>query len=175
MNINTVKTMLGYLRSLFEKYSGISFKRLSLDSIYNYHQVLLGDAHLHTSGQPTEKQFQVIKQLGIQTVLNLAPASAENALKDEHATVTSLGMRYVHLPVDFKRPTNENYQEFVDIMQFEDPETIWVHCAANMRVSAFVYRYRCTALGHDKLLAKQDIDVIWEPLGVWKKFVALDD
>lgn len=172
MKINTLKTTLGYLRSLSEKYSGISFKRKSLNSIYNYHRILGDDWALHTSGQPTESQFEVIKSLGIKTVINLAPASAENALSDEQRTVTQLGLKYVHLPVDFKRPTDDDFRSFVELMRSNDVGKLWVHCAANMRVSAFVYRYRCVELGHNSELAKKDLDAIWEPFGVWRKFVA---
>ena len=48
---------------------------------------------------------------------------------------------------------------------------LWVHCAANMRLSAFMYRYRVCVLGVDKRVARSDLNKIWEPFGVWKKFV----
>jgi len=55
MRVNTVKTTLGYLRSLFEKYSGISWKARSLSGIYNYHAIELSqDVTINTSGQPTK-------------------------------------------------------------------------------------------------------------------------
>ncbi len=172
MKINTLKTAFGYLHSLSEKHTGISFKRKSLQSIYNYHRISTTDWALYTSGQPTEKQFEVIKELGIETVINLAPSSAENALNDEEKTVTQLGLKYEHLPVDFKHPSEDNFQSFIELMTANDTDKLWVHCAANMRVSAFVYRYRCVELGHSQELAKKDMDAIWEPFGAWKKFVA---
>ena len=51
-------------------------------------------------------------------------------------------------------------------------EKTWVHCAANMRVSAFIYRYRCAVLGEAEQVAKQDLEKIWQPFGNWKTFLS---
>jgi hypothetical protein len=48
---------------------------------------------------------------------------------------------------------------------------VWVHCAANMRVSAFVYRYRREILAESDAAALKDLHRVWEPFGVWKSFV----
>lgn len=42
-------------------------------------------------------------------------------------------------------------------MQGLGDDKVWVHCAANMRVSAFIYRYRCTVLGEDRDTAARDL------------------
>ncbi len=170
MRLNTLLTTIGYVRSLIEKKMGLSFKRNSLNGIYNYHLVSSG---FKTSGQPTARQFTAIRDIGINTVLNLAPTSAENSLENEAEVIDQLGMAYVHIPVDFKAPTDQDFARFVEVISSHDKETIWVHCAANMRVSAFIYRYRCEVLGHTPSEAKQDLDAIWEPFGVWKEFVQL--
>jgi hypothetical protein len=41
----------------------------------------------------------------VRYVINLGLHSHEKALPDEAATVDSLGMTYVHIPVDFQNPT----------------------------------------------------------------------
>ena len=53
-----------------------------------------------------------------------------------------------------------------------ESEPVWVHCAANMRVSAFMYRYRRDVLGQDPKVLEGDLHRIWEPFGVWKAFVS---
>jgi hypothetical protein len=39
-------------------------------------------------------------------------------------------------------PTDTEFEQFKDAMAKLNGKKIWVHCAANMRVSAFIYRYR---------------------------------
>jgi hypothetical protein len=48
---------------------------------------------------------------------------------------------------------------------------VHVHCIANYRVSAFVYRYRRTILGMDEARARADLDRVWQPDPVWKEFI----
>ena len=105
-------------------------------------------------------------------VINLAPCSmVENSLKDEEATVTGLGMKYIHIPLNFFNPTEADFHRFVDAMKSASGEKIWVHCAANVRASSFVFRYRCRVLGEDESIAVWNLREIWEPFGSWKKFV----
>ena len=47
---------------------------------------------------------------------------------------------------------------------------IFVHCAANKRVSEFVYLYRICQ-GVDELIARQDLVKIWTPNQIWEKFI----
>ena len=64
----------------------------------------VGD-RLGTAGQPTEVQFQIIRESGFKAVINLALPTSDNAIPNEGSVVTSLGMSYIHIPVDFKAPT----------------------------------------------------------------------
>jgi len=88
---------------------------LQLLDIYNYLDI---DGLYATSGQPSEAQFQLIRNAGYQTVINLAPNSVfENAVVNEREILTKLGMEYIHIPVDFKRPGKKKYQAFVSTLQ----------------------------------------------------------
>lgn len=169
MSSNTFKTVCGYWLTILRKYLPLPGGARTLDDIYNYVPIAPTVA---TSGQPTEKQFTLIRDAGFTTVVNLAPHNAENALKDEGAVLADLGLRYVHLPVDFKNPTDADFEQFAASLQAARGEKVWVHCAANMRVSAFVYRYRCAVMGEDPALATGDLEKIWRPSGVWKDFIA---
>ena len=123
-----------------------------------------------TSGQPSESQFQQISDAGYEVVINLAPTSIlENSVIDEERILQDLGLTYVHIPVDFKNPTEADFGSFVDNVR--RPEKVWVHCAANMRVSAFTYRYRTQILGEDESNAMSDLQKIWNPIGIWSEFV----
>jgi len=169
--LNTLKTLLGFVLSVLEKYTPLQLSGGKLEDTYNYLQI---NGQLATSGQPTEAQFKLIQAAGYQTVINLAPESAlENSLKTEAALLNELGIRYVHIPVDFTHPTAQDFTDFVAAMQAATAQKVWIHCAANMRVSAFIYRYRCDVLGEDKQAAHKALTHIWEPIGVWKAFITM--
>lgn len=169
MSLNTLKTVYGYLVTLLEKYTRLKLSGDTLAGIYNAHRI---SERVCTSGQPTEMQFRAIRDAGYEAVINLAPHDAENALRDEASLVTALGLDYTHIPVDFSRPTEKDFQQFVSAMSACSGVRLWIHCAANMRVSAFVYRYRCDIEGMDRQQARNDLRRVWEPFGVWKKFVS---
>lgn len=141
----------------------------SLQGIYNF--LPLGP-QLLTSGQPTEKQLAHLRDTGVETVINLAPVTADNALPDEAATVAALGMHYVHIPVDFTAPSEADFRRFCEAMAARGEGRVLVHCAANMRVSAFMYRYRCEVLSEPPARARRDLYRIWRPQGVWRDFIA---
>lgn len=167
--MNTLKTVYGYLLTLLEKYTPLTVSQNTLAGIYNSHPI---SDRVGTSGQPTETQFRLIRDAGYKVVINLAPHDAENALPDEAGLVAALGMDYIHIPVDFSHPSNEDFECFVAAMSARVEDKVWVHCAANMRVSAFMYRYRCEVEGMDRSEAASDLARIWEPFGVWRKFVS---
>lgn len=104
-------------------------------------------------------------------MINLGLHSHEKALADEAASVTALGIAYVHIPVDFKNPTEADLSAFYAAMEAVDGRTAHVHCIANYRVSAFLYRWRVDRLGWDPADARPDLDAIWRPEGVWAALV----
>lgn len=164
-----LKTLFGYLATMVRKYTPLKHSNDTLKDIFNYHVV---NGQIATSGQPSEAQFSSIRDAGYQTIINLAPHSAENSLPDEAGLLKGMGLQYIHIPVDFKNPTSEDFQKFATAFQNAPAGKTWVHCAANMRVSAFMYKYRRDILGEDPVIAKVDMDKIWEPFGVWKKFLS---
>jgi protein tyrosine phosphatase (PTP) superfamily phosphohydrolase (DUF442 family) len=138
------------------------------EDIYNWRRL---DERLTTSGQPTEAQLQAIAALGVECVVNLGLHSHAKALADEPASVEALGMDYVHQPVEFSAPTLADLEAFCDLMDRMRGRTVHVHCIANWRVSAFLYRYRVDRLGWDRDRARTDLDAIWTPDGPWAAIV----
>jgi protein tyrosine phosphatase (PTP) superfamily phosphohydrolase (DUF442 family) len=126
---------------------------------------------LGTAGQPTEAQFTQVRAAGFETVINLALPTSDNALANEGSIVTRLGMAYVHIPVDFKAPSSRDFQAFCRTMDTFGDRPVFVHCAANMRVSAFLFLYRVLHQGLPLPDAERDLHRIWQPDGVWRDFI----
>lgn len=126
---------------------------------------------LGTSGQPSEEQFQYIRQAGFQVIINLAVPTSDLAIPNEGSIVSSLGMCYVHIPVEFSAPTLENFNAFAGVMDAFDGRPIFVHCAANKRVSAFLFLYRVLYKGLAREQAEADLLALWQPNAVWKAFM----
>jgi len=136
------------------------------------HRVRVVDERLATSGQPTERQLGAIAAAGYRTVVNLAlHDDPRYSLPDERATVEALGLRYVHIPVLFDAPTEADLRRFFDAMRAHGGEPLWVHCAANLRVSAFVGLWRVIELGHDRVSAFAQLHELWQPDPVWTAFI----
>ena len=140
-----------------------------IEDIYNF--LKLSDS-IATAGQPTAEQFSAIGESGYQVVVNLALTKSLNALPDEQAIIEAQGMEYVHIPVIWENPTIEDIKRFFSVMETNVDKNVFVHCAANMRVSAFMYLYR---LIHEHISdedAKKDLQQIWVPNENWQKFIA---
>jgi protein tyrosine phosphatase (PTP) superfamily phosphohydrolase (DUF442 family) len=167
-NPRTLRTVLGYGVSLVEKYTGVSLKQNKLTSVYNYLQI---NPNLATSGQPTANQLNTIKAAGYTKIINLAPDTAENSVTDEASILAKIGIDYINIPVDFRAPSEQDFKHFVTHMKSHQTQKIWVHCAANIRVSCFIFKYRTAILGENKLLAEACLKKIWQPNKVWKKFI----
>src|SRR5687767_1031854 len=107
----------------------------SLADARNFRRV---DDRLATAGQPSEAQLASAADDGVEVVINLAlHDDPRYSLVDERGSVESLGMSYVHIPVQFAAPTEAELLEFCDVMDAERDRHVLVHCAANFRVTAF--------------------------------------
>jgi len=85
------------------------------ESIYNWRRL---DDRITTSGQPTEPQLADIHALGVRHIINLGLHSHEKALPDQAASVSRLGMTYIHIPVDFQKPTDGDFDQFCSAMEY---------------------------------------------------------
>ncbi|MEO0842702.1 MAG: protein tyrosine phosphatase family protein [Cyanobacteria bacterium J06643_5] len=139
-----------------------------MENIYNYSKI---SDKIATSGQPSVEQFSYIKEAGYQIVVNLALKDSSNALRNEKEIVESQGMQYIHIPVIWENPTEDKLQEFIQVMKNNLDKKVFVHCAANKRVSAFMYLYRRSQEGIDKEIAKKDLHQIWVPNEIWQQFI----
>lgn len=139
-----------------------------IKSIQDYYQI---NDNLATSGQPTLKQFRLIKDAQYQVLVNLAMSYSTNAILNEGAIVSDLGLVYVQIPVVWENPTLEDVQLFFNVMRAFEDKQVWVHCAKNMRVSCFIYFWQKYILKLSETKSRYPMDVIWQPTGVWQRLI----
>ena len=120
-----------------------------------------------TSGQPTKGELAAVAQAGYQAVINL---HVSPDLPDEGDVVRSLGMEYVHIPVPWEHPARRHLERFFEAIDARRDQRLFVHCAANMRVSAFMALYRIHRLGWSQDKALDFVDVPAFP-PVWQAFI----
>ncbi|WP_018609178.1 protein tyrosine phosphatase family protein [Uliginosibacterium gangwonense] len=126
---------------------------------------------LWTSGQLSVEDIARLPKLGFRAVINLALPTSSNALPGEAEMVTRQGLSYVHIPVLWEQPAQAQLQQFFAIVQALAPGKVWVHCAMNMRVSAFVYLYRRLCMGEEDNVALPTLRQVWEPNATWQCFI----
>src|SRR5215468_6736069 len=117
---------------------------MAIDDIRNF--VELSD-HLATAGQPSEQHVRELASAGFEVIVNLGLLDPRYCLADEAGLTRSLGMAYHHIPVDFHAPQHQALGEFFRVMDASRGRSVFVHCAANYRVSSFVALYGQARLG----------------------------
>jgi protein tyrosine phosphatase (PTP) superfamily phosphohydrolase (DUF442 family) len=127
---------------------------------------------LGTGGQPTAEQLSALAREGYEIVINLALPTSDNAIPNEGELVTRAGMTYVHLPVKFDAPTERDLTDFRGLIRAFAGRKVFVHCALNMRVSAFVFLQRVLDEQLPVGNAAVDLHRVWEPDEVWRDFIA---
>jgi protein tyrosine phosphatase (PTP) superfamily phosphohydrolase (DUF442 family) len=139
----------------------------SLNDIYNF--LPLWD-NVATSGQPKEAELPAVTEAGYEVVINLLPES--ELLPGERAFFETAGLEFIHIPVIWTDPTEAEFDQFVEAMQASASRRVYVHCAANMRVSSFCYLYRTLYLNVAPEVARADLERIWNPNPIWQRFIA---
>ncbi|APW65549.1 hypothetical protein LPB137_06660 [Poseidonibacter parvus] len=141
-----------------------------MENILNYIEI---NELISTSGQPSVEQFKQIADNDFEVVINLALHNASNAIENEDKIVTDLNMAYFHIPVDFENPKASDVKLFLNTLQALGSNKVWVHCALNYRVSAFMYIY------HKYVLKTpfDDIDISlfeqWSPDVTWQEIIKI--
>lgn len=141
-----------------------------MNDIYNYLQL---NENLSSSGMPTAEQIKEVADAGINVVINLALRTSPRALTDEDKIVESLGMEYIHIPVEWDNPTRQNLQDFFNVMDAHKSQKLHVHCQANYRATAFIMLYRVLREGWKPEDAIPIMEKIWnlEDFPIWQKFI----
>lgn len=141
---------------------------MSLKAITNY---LAYSERIGSAGQPDAEQFALIREAGYEAILSLLP-DRPPYFQEEEAIARANGMDFARIPVEWDAPQLMQLSAFFDLMNQWRERRVFVHCAMNMRVSAFLYLYHTLQEGADEAESRAKMNLIWEPEGVWEAFVA---
>lgn len=143
---------------------------MNLGTILNYIKI---NDNISTSGQPSKEEFEIILKHDFDVVINLALSTATNALDNEDKIVSQLGMSYIHIPVDFENPKKDDLKLFLTLLSSLEGKKVFVHCALNYRVSAFMYVYHKyflqTPFDNINLTMMEE----WSPSEAWQELMKI--
>ena len=73
-----------------------------------------------TSSSPRANRcrwLRTLKAQGFEAVIYLAPPTVDDAVRDEHAIVAGQGLAFVNIPIDFARPSEQDFELFAAVMR----------------------------------------------------------
>src|SRR3981081_748902 len=126
---------------------------------------------LASSAQPTAAWLGQAKDNKYDVLINLAPPQSQGSLANEGGIVASKGVTYVNIPVDFMRPTAEDFRLFSEGITAAAGRSGFVHCQANFRGSSFVFLYRVIHEGAPVGETWKKLQGVWVPEPQWKRFI----
>jgi len=124
-----------------------------------------------SSGQPNEAQLAELKKSGFERIIYLAFSDQDSALAGEDRIVKSLGMEYLHIPVEFAAPSRSDFYLFAAAMMQAPKKKTLLHCQVNFRASAFSLLYRIIYLDVPIAEAKEDMNSVWAPNETWTRLI----
>lgn len=127
--------------------------------------------NLVTAGQPTAESLAGLSKLGFNAVINLAPPTAPDAVANEPQIISNQGMTFVNIPIQWSKPTEADFQSFVETMKRLQGQKVLVHCQANMRASAMTFLYRVIVANENPALAYEAVLKVWAPKDQWKELI----
>ncbi len=133
---------------------------MGAEQSYNFRRI---SENLTTSGVVGEDNLRELGAEGYQLVVNLLPNDSQYAVAGEKEIVEEQGIRYVYIPVDFSRPSLEDFSAFSAALDAAGDVKAHVHCAANFRVSAFYSLYARRAGTMTDAEAEALISSLWRP------------
>lgn len=109
------------------------------------------DDRFFRGAQPLESDYQSLKDLGINTVIDLR----NDPMAYEKSAVEALGMNYVNIPMSgWKSPKQEDVDAFLALMDRPDTGKAFVHCKAGIHRTGVVgaaYRYTKYGWNYDQV------------------------
>lgn len=126
---------------------------------------------LHTSGQPTRAQLGDLKTKGYAFVINLATPASAGAIPEEGMLIARAGISYLNIPVDFKAPTQQDFDLFSNMLRQTGSRRVLVHCQVNKRASVFTFLHRVVHEGIAPDEAWRNVASIWEPDPQWIELI----
>jgi protein tyrosine phosphatase (PTP) superfamily phosphohydrolase (DUF442 family) len=115
----------------------------NVHGINNFHEV---NDHLYRGAQPTAEGFKYLAGLGITTVVDLRQKGERQ--RREEVLVTSLGMRYLNIPMSgLTPPSSADITRILVLLEAPPKGAVFVHCKRGAdRTGAVIAAYR---IDHD--------------------------
>lgn len=88
-----------------------------------------------TAGQPSRQDFEMLRERGVRTVINLRVPS-ERGTREEPEWMKELGLAYVSIPVAGAAGVNEETARALDLALENAERPVLVHCGSSNRVGA---------------------------------------
>jgi protein tyrosine phosphatase (PTP) superfamily phosphohydrolase (DUF442 family) len=144
---------------------------MDIEASHNFRRI---SDKLTTSGVVRPNLLKALGSQGYEVVVNLLPDSSEHAVRDERDIVESQSIEYLHIPVDFKKPSQSDLALFSATMDRVGARKTHVHCAANFRVSAFYSLYQVRRGHWTAERAIEFIHDVWKPADHpgWSEFIS---
>jgi uncharacterized protein (TIGR01244 family) len=122
-----------------------AWARSQNDNLPNFQKV---DDHVYRGGQPSDRGFQDLAQLGIKTVVDLRDIG-EHSQADEQKVVEGLGMRYVNIPMHgMSTPKDDQVTAILAVLNDTTRGPVFVHCRRGAdRTGTAIAVYR---ISHDR-------------------------
>ena len=149
---------------------------MSFENSVNYRDLSDYGLALTTSGAVSEDMLAQAYASNYGAVISLLPQDHPKRLTQASAILASQSVEYWQAPVDWLAPTQANIDQFAWALDrlLAQRLKVHVHCALNMRVSAFcaVYLFERGLMSHDQ--AQALICEVWgEPLELaWQRLLA---
>jgi len=116
--------------------------------IINFGQM---DDRYYRGGQPLPGDYQALKDLGVNTVIDLRNDPTEY----EKREVEALGMKYVNIPMSgWKWAKDDQVEEFLKVMNHPDTGVVYAHCKAGKHrtgLTGAIYRFQKYGWDYDKV------------------------
>ena len=147
-----------YLRALLATFVfalGFSFAGFAQTAPQTFQNVKIKnfgqmDDRFYRGAQPLQNDFQALKDLGINTVIDLRNDPTDY----EKKAVEALGMKYVNIPMSgWKTPKDKDVEHFLNLMNDSSTGAVYVHCKAGIHrtgVAGAVYRFTKYGWDYDK-------------------------
>ena len=137
-------------------------------TIYKYK---LLTENIATSGQPKKDELRLISNAGYSVVINLGLHNEEYSVISEPIFFKEKGIKYIHIPVLFNEPKQKDLTAFIKALDSHKTDKVFIHCAANKRVSVFIALYRILSLGWSADKAIKELKTVWLPNTIWQSFI----
>ena len=142
--LSTFVFVLSFTSSSFTQTAPKAFPNVT---IKNFGQM---DERFYRGAQPLPGDFQALKDLGVNTVIDLRNDPTDY----EKTEVEKLGMKYVNIPMSgWKTPKDRDLEQFLNLLNDSSTGTVYVHCKAGIHrtgVAGAIYRFTKYGWDYDK-------------------------